>query len=180
MRAIAGLWAAASAAATAWRMEGMSSGLLVGGGWLGGPGRDLAARQADLVGSGEGGRRRAAFFVFGPWLGRGPAMLEVVWVGVCGGKQFAWTAFGGHRGWAWVCWGVCGGVCWPVGGVGVPLGLGLLAVGVCGLPGVGGGEGCPASGSVAGVCGCLCGWGRPVSRGPGVCAMTGVCGPPAG
>ena len=33
-------------------------------------------------------------------------------------------------------------------------------------------------GCVAGVCWCSGGWGRPVSRGPGVRAMVGVCGPP--
>ena len=77
--------------------------------------------------------------------------------------------------------GVCvGGVCGPLGGVGVPWGMELSLVGVCGLSSVGAGEGCPAGGSVAGVCCCLSGWGRPVSRGPGVRAMVGVCGPPAG
>ena len=60
----AGLWAAASAAATAGRMEGMSSGCSFGGGRLGGPGRDLAARRADLVRSGGGGRRGAVAFSF--------------------------------------------------------------------------------------------------------------------
>ena len=77
--------------------------------------------------------------------------------------------------------GVCaGGVCGSLGGVGVPSGVGLPAAGVCGLPGVGGVEGCSAEGSVAGVFGSLSWWGRPVSRGPGLCAMVGVCGPPGG
>ena len=77
--------------------------------------------------------------------------------------------------------GVCvGGVCGPLGGSGVPLGVGLPAGGVCGLSGVGGGEGCPTAGSVARVCCCLGGQGRPVVRGLGVCAMVGVCGPPDG
>ena len=106
----AGLWAAASAAATAGRMEGMSSGCRLGAGGLGGPGRDLAARRADLVGSGGGGRRWAVAFSFWAWLGPGPAMCEVVWVGVRGGEQFAWAAFRGRGGWAWVLWGVCGGL----------------------------------------------------------------------
>ena len=48
-------------------------------------------------------------FSFRAWLGRGPAMCEVVWVGVRGGEQFAWAAFRGRGGWAWVFWGVCGG-----------------------------------------------------------------------
>ena len=33
-------------------------------------------------------------------------------------------------------------------------------------------------GCVAGVCWCSGGWGRPVSRGPGLRAMVGVCGSP--
>ena len=75
--------------------------------------------------------------------------------------------------------GVCaGGVCGPLGGPGVPRGGGLPSVGVCGLSSVGGGEGWPVGGSVAGVCRRLDGWGRPVSRGPGLCAMVGVCGSP--
>ena len=44
------------------------------------------------------------------WLGRGPAMCDVLWVGVRGGEQFAWAAFRGRGEWAWVFWGVrwCG------------------------------------------------------------------------
>ena len=105
----AGWRAAASAAATAGRIEGMSSGCNFSGGRLGGPGRDLAARRADLVGSGGGGRRGAVAFSFWAWLGPRPAMGEVVWVDVRGGGQFAWAAFRGRGGWAWVFWGVCGG-----------------------------------------------------------------------
>ena len=130
----------------------MSSGCRLGAGGLGGPGRDLAARRADLVGSGGGGRRGAVAFSFRAWLGRGRAMCEVVWVGVRGGEQFAWAAFrgrGGGPGSSGVC---AGGVCGPLGGVGVPRGAGLLSAGVCGLSSVGGGEGCPAGMSVAGVC----------------------------
>ena len=48
-------------------------------------------------------------FSFWAWLGRGPSMCEVVWVGVRGGEQFTWAAFRGRGGWAWVFWGVCGG-----------------------------------------------------------------------
>ena len=68
------------------------------------------------------------------WLGRGPAMCEVVWVGVNGGEQFAWAAFGGRGGWAWVFWGVRGGrvraTGWGgrAGGRGAPLGKGVRAV----------------------------------------------------
>ena len=43
-----------------------------------------------------------------------------------------------------------GGVCGPLGGMGVPWSVGLLAVGVCGSSGVGGGEGGLAGGSVTG------------------------------
>ena len=70
--------------------------------------------------------------------------------------------------------GLCaGGLCGPLGGVGVPRGAGLFSARVCGLSSVGGGEGC-----VAGVCWCSGGWGRPVSRGPGVRARVGLCGSP--
>ena len=71
-----------------------------------------------------------------------------------------------------------GGMCGPLGGVGVPRGAGLLLAGVCGLSSVEGCEGCPAGGCVADVCWCSGGWGRPVSRGPGVRAIVGVCGSP--
>ena len=110
------------------------------------------------------------------WLGRGPAMCEVVWAGVRGGGTVRMGCIWGPRGLPGLS-GVCaGGVCGPLGGVGVPRGVGLPSVGVCGLSSVGGGEGCSAGGSVAGVCWCSGGWGRPVSRGPGVRAMVGVLG----
>ena len=116
---------------------------------------------------------------FSAWLGPGPAMCEVVWVGVRGGEQFAWAAFRGQGGGGPGSSGVCaGGVGRPLGAVGVPRGAGLLSAGVCGLSSVGVGEGCPAGGCVAGVCWCSGGSGRPVSRGPGVRAMVGVCGSP--
>ena len=117
-------------------------------------------------------------FSFWAWLGRGPAMCEVVWVGVCGGEQFAWAAFrgrGGGPGSSGVCAGGVGG---PLGGMGVPRGARLPSVGVCGFTSVGGGEGCPAGGCVAGVCWCSGGWRRPVSRRPGLRTMVGVCGSP--
>ena len=62
--------------------------------------------------------------------------------------------------------------------MGVPRGAGLLSAGVCRLSSVGGGEGCPAGGCVAGVCWCSGGWGRPVSWVPGARTMLGVCGSP--
>ena len=138
MRAVAALWVtAASPAATAGRMEGIFLGPQVGGGWLAGPGRYLGARRADLVGSGRGGRRGAAVFAFWARLGRGPAMREVVWGGVRGGKQFAWASSGGKAGLSQGSGGVCGGrvrVIGPVGcadGCGTPCG-GCVRVAGCG------------------------------------------------
>ena len=111
----------------------MSSGCRFRGGWLWGPGRDLAAQRADLVGSGGGWRRGALAFSFWASLGRGPAMCEAVWVGVRGGEQFARAAFGGWGGvglgflrcargacagnWAgWACRGAWGSPRWVCAG----------------------------------------------------------------
>ena len=116
-------------------------------------------------------------FSFWAWLGPGPAMCEVVWVGVRGGGQFAWAAFRDRGGWAWVLWGVCGGRGRATGWGGRAVGR-RAPLGGCVLSSVGGGEGCLAGGCVAGVCWCSGGWGRPVSPGPGVRAMVGVCGSP--
>ena len=132
------------------------------------------------MGSGGGGRRGAAVFSFWAWLGLGHAIFEVVWVGVRGGEQFAWAALGGRGGGSGFS-GVCaGGLCGTLGGSGVPWGVGLPLVGVCRLWSVAGSEGCPAGWSMAGVCCCLGGGGRPVSRGPGLRAMVGECGSPGG
>ena len=79
-------------------------------------------------------------FAFWAWLGRGPAMRELVWAGVPGGngsRRLHSGAGGGGPGVPGVC---AGGVCGPLGGLGVSWGVGLLAVGVCGLSGVGGGD----------------------------------------
>ena len=73
-------------------------GLQVGGGWLEGHGRNLAARWADLVGSGGRGRRGTAVSAFRVWLDWAPAMCEGVHVGIRGAEQFAWAAFGGRGG----------------------------------------------------------------------------------
>ena len=132
----AGLWAAASAAATAGRMEGMSSGCRLGaGGWAGPvmtwrPGGPIWSAAA-----GEGGA--------GLW----PSPSRLGWAGVllcvrlCGlasrGEQFASSAFRGRGGWAWVYWGVCGGRGRATGwggraaGRGAPLG-GCVRVVECG------------------------------------------------
>ena len=144
----------------------MSSGCRLGAGGLGGP--VVTWRPAA---AGEGG---AALWYSPSRLG----WAGVVWVGVCGGEQFAWAAFAGRGGGSRSS-GVCaGGVCGPTGGPGLPWGAGLPSSGVCGLSIVGGGEGGAVGGSVAGVCWRSGGWGRPVSRGPGMCAMVGMCGSP--
>ena len=127
MPAGAALWAAAaSPAATAGRMEGISLGCGTGGECLEGPGPDLAVRRADPVGSGGRGLRGAAGSAFGIQLGCDSAMLEGVRFGVRGGKQFAWAAFGGQGGWAWGFEGVCGGRVWFTGRVGCGLRRGAL------------------------------------------------------
>ena len=180
MRAVAGLWAAASAAATAGRMEGMSSGCRLGvGGWEGPAVTWRPDRPIWSAAVGDGGA--------GLW----PSPSGLGWAGVlqcvrlCGlasaGGNSSRGLHSGAGGGGPAFSGVCaGGVCGPPGRVGVPRGVGLPSVGVCGWSSAGGGEGCPAGGSVAGVCCCLGGWGRPVSRGPGLRAMVGVCGSPGG
>ena len=47
-------------------------------------------------------------FSFGAWLGRGPAMCEVVWVGVSRGGTVRVGCIRGPGGWAWVVWGLRG------------------------------------------------------------------------
>ena len=181
MRAVAGLTAAGSGAATAGRMEGMSSGCRLGMGGSGGPA--VTWRPGWQIWS-------AAVAERGAGLRSLPSGLGWAWVLQCvrlcglasaGGNSSArcrgLDSGGGGVG-AGIP-GVCaGGLCGPLGGMGVPWGVGLLAVGVCGWPDVGGGERCPAAGSVAGVCCGLGGWGRPVSWGPGLRATVGVCGLP--
>ena len=178
MRAVAGLWAAASDAATAGRMEGMSSGCrLAAGGW-GGPAvtwRPVGPIWSAVVGKGGAG------------LPSSPS--ELGWAGVlqcvrlCGLASAGGNSSRGlHSGAGGVgpgSSGVCaGGVCGPLGGVGVPRAVGLPSVGVCALLSVGGGEGCQAGGSVVGLWCCSGGWGRPMSQGQGARAMVGVCGSP--
>ena len=132
LQAGAALWAAAaSAAATAGRMEGMSSGRGPGvAGWgdlpvtwqPGGPIRSAAA--------GEGGAGlRSPPFGLG-WAG----ILRCVTVcGLvsAGGEQFAWAAFGGQGGWAWGFGGVCGLCVWVTGRVECAAGRGASS-GLCG------------------------------------------------
>ena len=177
MRAVARLWAAASAAATAGRMEGMSSGCRMGVGGWGGPAvtwRPDGPICSAVVGEGGAGLRSSPSGL--GWAG----VLQCV--RLCALASAGGTSSRGLHLWAGeggvgssrVC---AGGVCGPLGEVVVPSGVGLPVVGVCGLPGVGGCAGCSAGGSVAGVCCFLGGWEMPVSRGPGMCAMVGVCGP---
>ena len=169
MRAGAALWAAAtSVAATAGRMEGMSSGCGFGPVcW-----RGLAVTwqtnrpiRSAVVGGGGAGLHSPP-----SWLGWAGLLQCVRACGSLsrGGEQFMWAAFGGRGGWAKGFVGFCGGVCGSLGENGVLLGVALLAEGVCGLAGVGGRS---AGGSLAGVCGSAGQWGRPVLRGPGLPAM---------
>ena len=174
----AGLRVAASAAATAGRMEGMSSGCRLGAGGWGGP--VVTWRPGGLIWSAAAGEGGA-----GLW----PSPSGLGWAGVlqcvrlCGlasaGGNSSRGLHSGAGGGAPGSSGVfAGGVGGPRGALGVPRGVGLLSAGVCGLSSVGGGEGCPAGWCVAGMCCCSGGWGRPVSRGPGMRAMVGVCGSP--
>ena len=154
----------------------MSSGCRLGASGWGGPVVTWRPRGPTwLAAAGEGGA--------GLW----PSHSGLGWAGVLQCvrlRGFASTGGNSSRGLHWgVGWDgpgssrVCaGGVRGPLGGVGVPRGAGLPSMGVCGLSSVGGGEECLAGGSVAGVCWCSGGRGRPVSRGPGVRAMVGVCG----
>ena len=172
----ASFWAAASAAATAGRMEGMSSGCRFGAGGWGGP--VVTLRPGGPIWSAAAGEGGA-----GLW----PSPSGLRWAGVlqcvrlcglasAGGNSLRGLhsgAGGGGPGSSGVC---AGGVCGPVGAVGVPRGAWLLSTGQCGLSSVGAAEECPAGGCVAGVCCFSGGWGRPVSRGPGMRAMVCVFG----
>ena len=174
----AGLWAAASAAATAGRMEGISSGCRLGAGAWGGP--VVTWRPGGPIWSAAAGEGGAGLWPSPSGLGWARVLQCATSCGLASARGNSSRglhsgAGGGGPGSSGVCAGGVGG---PLGGVGVPRGAGLLSAGVCGLPSVGGGEGCPAGGCVAGVCWCSGGWGRPVSRGPGVRAMVGVCGSP--
>ena len=104
----AGLWAAASAAATAGRMEGMSSGCRLGAGGWGGP--VVTWRPGGR--SGRQRREREA-------RGCGLLLLGSAGPGSCNVRgRVGWCPRGGTvrvgciqgpGGWAWVLWGVCGG-----------------------------------------------------------------------
>ena len=109
MQAVAGLWAAASAAAKAGRMEGMSSGCRLGTGGWGGlavtwqPGGRL---WSAAVGEGGAGLRSSPSG-FG-WAG----VLQCVrpcGLASVGGNSSRGLHLGAGGGWAWVFWGVRGG-----------------------------------------------------------------------
>ena len=180
MRGVAGLRAAASAAATAGRMQGMSSGCRLGlGGW-GGPAvscRPGGPIWSAAVAEGGAGLRSSPSGL--GWAG----VLQCV--GLCGlasaGGKSSRGLYSGARGVAYgflgCVRGACAGHC-----------EGRRAVGR-GAPGNecvrvvmlrGRHEGCQAGWSLAGVCCCLGGWRRPVSRGPGARASVGVCVPQGG
>ena len=155
MRVGAALWAAAaSAAATARRMEGISPGC----GW-----QAAGWRGPTVTGRPSGPIRSAAVGRGGGARGCGLRLSGSAGLGSCNERQRAVRrprggtvrlgCIRGPKGMGPRVSGVCvGDVCGSLGGLGVPWGVGLFAAGVCGLPGWGGVEGRSAGGSVAGVC----------------------------
>ena len=144
---------AASAAAPPGRREGISSGCgLAAGGWWGPAATWRPSRQIrSAVVGGGGARLRSLPSGFGS-----DGLLLCV-------RACASAVAGGNRrvccirrpvglglGFRGCVQGVCVG---HLAGQGLPLSMGLFTVGVCGLPGVGGGEAPSGGGSVAGVCG---------------------------
>ena len=124
MRAVAGLWAAASAAATAGRMEGMSSGCRLGVGGRGGlavtwrPGRPIWSAAVGEAGAG---------------LRSSPSGLGLAGVLQCvrlcglaptGGNSSRGLHSEAQGGWAWVFWGVPGGRVRATGRAGRAVGRG--------------------------------------------------------
>ena len=89
-----------------------------------------------------------------------------------GGNTSCWL----HSGVGGLGLGLRGFVCGLPGNVGVLSGVGLLAAGVCGLPGVAGGEARLAGGSVAGVCGRSGGGGEVGLAGSGAVRLGRGCG----
>ena len=174
----AGLRAAAAAAATAGRMEGISSGCRLGAGGWGGP--VVTWRPGGPIWSAAAGEGGAELWPSSSGLGCARVLqcTRLCGLASAGGNSSRGPHSGTGEGGP-ASSGVCaGGVGGPLGGVCVPRGAGLLSGGGSGLSSVGGGEGCPAAGCVAGVCWCSGGWGRPVSRGPGLRAMVGKCRSP--
>ena len=174
----AGLQAAASAAATAGRMEGMSSGCRLGAGGWGGPVVTWRPGGPIWLAAAGGGGARLWPSPSGLGWARVLQCARLCGLASAGGNSSRGLHSGAGGGGPGSSGVFAAGVGGPLGGVGVPRGAGLLSAGVSGLSSVGDGEGCPGGGCVAGVCWCLGGWGRPVSQGPGVRAMVGVCGSP--
>ena len=181
MRARAALRAeSASAAATAGRMEAISSGFWLGAGGCKGPAAiqrpGVPIWSAAVCGGGVGLRSPPSGFGWAALL----QFARVCASASAGGNSSHRLHAGVGRVGLRVMGLRVGGVWGSLGGMGVPWRVGLFVPGVCGLPGVGGGEVRMAGASVAGVCGCLGGEGRPVSRGLGLCTLVGGCGPLGG
>ena len=108
MQAVTGLWAAASAAATAGRIEGMSSGCRLGVGGLGGPAvtwRPGGPIWSAAVGEGGAGLRSSPSGL--RWAG----VLQCVRLcGLSSAGENSWRGLhsGAVGGRAWVFWGVRG------------------------------------------------------------------------
>ena len=126
----AGLWAAASAAATAGRMEGMSSGCRLGAGAWGGP--VVTWRPGGPIWSAAAGEGGAGLWPSPSGLGWARVLQCARSCGLAsaGGNSSRGLhsgAGGGGPGSSGVCVGGVGG---PLGGVGVPRGAGLPSAGV--------------------------------------------------
>ena len=148
MRGDAALWAAAACAGAT---TGRTEGILSGWGWGAGSWRGLAVtwRPREPIRSAAPGWGGA--WMRSPPFGVGSAGLlqcpRACGSASAGGNSSPGLHSGAGGGWARGDGGVCG----SLGQVGVLLGIRLFAAGVCGLLGVGGGEGCSAGVSVAGV-----------------------------
>ena len=174
----AGLWAAASAAAMAGRMDGMSSGCRLGAGGWGGP--VVTWRPGGPIWSAAAGEGGARLWPSPSGLGwarvlQCARLCGLASVGGNSSRGLHSGAGGAGPGSSGVCAGGVGG---PLGGVGVPRGAGLLSAGVCGLSSGGVVRGVRRVGVRRACAGVRAGGGVPVARGPGVRAMVGVCGSP--
>ena len=138
MRAVAGLWAAASAAATAGRMEGMSSDCRLG--MAGGGGRAVTWRPGGPIWLAAVGKGGAGVWSSPSGLGWAGVLQCVRLCGLAsaGGEQFTQPAFGGRGGLAWVFWGVHGGRVRATGRGGCAVGRGAPLGGCVRVVGCGG------------------------------------------
>ena len=103
-----GLWTAASAAATAGRMEGMSSGCRLGAGSCGGP--VVTWRPGGPIWSAAAGERGAGLWPSPSGLGWAGVLQCVRLCGLAsaGGNSSRGLHSGAGGGWASVFWRVCG------------------------------------------------------------------------